>query len=92
MGDVINMVKANVCRALPPQPDDCDPDKDEPLLEEAWPHLQVPSRVCTESLVGEKENPVCLGIDAHISRYWLLLLAFLCPLSLVSSQIQMRMM
>ncbi|CAM9674582.1 unnamed protein product [Ectocarpus sp. 12 AP-2014] len=23
------------------QPDDCDPDKDEPLLEEAWPHLQV---------------------------------------------------
>lgn len=41
MPDVIAMVKANVCRALPPQPDDCDPDKDEPLLEEAWPHLQV---------------------------------------------------
>lgn len=37
---MIAMVKANVCRALPPQ-DDCDPDKDEPLLEEAWPHLQV---------------------------------------------------
>lgn len=41
MPDVIAMVKANICRALPPQPDDCDPDKDEPLLEEAWPHLQV---------------------------------------------------
>ncbi|CAN0216763.1 unnamed protein product [Scytosiphon promiscuus] len=41
MPDVISMVKANICRALPPQPDDCDPDKDEPLLEEAWPHLQV---------------------------------------------------
>lgn len=42
MPDVIAMVKANVCRALPPQPEDCDLDKDEPLLEEAWPHLQVP--------------------------------------------------
>eukprot|EP00903_Cladosiphon_okamuranus_P015578 g14383.t1 len=41
MPDVIAMVKANICRALPPQPDDCDPDKDEPLLEEAWPHLQI---------------------------------------------------
>lgn len=41
MPEVIAMVKANICRALPPQPDDCDPDKDEPLLEEAWPHLQV---------------------------------------------------
>ncbi|CAN0015862.1 unnamed protein product [Pylaiella littoralis] len=41
MPNVIAMVKANICRALPPQPDDCDPDKDEPLLEEAWPHLQV---------------------------------------------------
>ena len=44
MPDVIAMVKANICRALPPQPDDCDPDKDEPLLEEAWPHLQVGGR------------------------------------------------
>lgn len=53
--DVMSMVKANVCRALPPQPDDCDPDRDEPLLEEAWPHLQVcvyQRRSCPVSLTS----------------------------------------
>lgn len=31
----------NICRALPPQTEDFDPEEDEPVLEPSWPHLQV---------------------------------------------------
>ncbi|RLN95542.1 hypothetical protein BBJ28_00005461 [Nothophytophthora sp. Chile5] len=31
----------NICRALPPQTEDFDPEEDEPVLEASWPHLQV---------------------------------------------------
>lgn len=43
MSDLMAMVSANVCRALPPATDDFDPEEDEPVLEPAWPHLQVVS-------------------------------------------------
>lgn len=38
---IMQMVSANVCRALPPANDDFDPEEDEPVLEPSWPHLQV---------------------------------------------------
>lgn len=38
---IMQMVSANVCRALPPPTDDFDPEEDEPVLELSWPHLQV---------------------------------------------------
>ncbi|CAN0450628.1 unnamed protein product, partial [Hapterophycus canaliculatus] len=38
---IMQMVSANVCRALPPATDDFDPEEDEPVLELSWPHLQV---------------------------------------------------
>lgn len=41
MPDIVEMVKVNLFRALPPQSDDFDPEEDEPLMEVAWPHLQV---------------------------------------------------
>lgn len=41
MADLMACVSANVCRALPPATDDFDPEEDEPVLEPAWPHLQV---------------------------------------------------
>ena len=34
---VLNMVGANIFRALPPQMDDFDPEEDEPVLEPSWP-------------------------------------------------------
>ena len=36
-------VGINIFRSLPPndRQNDYDPDEDEPLLEEAWPHMQV---------------------------------------------------
>eukprot|EP01066_Platyproteum_vivax_P007604 Platyproteum_vivax@DN3009_c0_g1_i1.p1 len=45
MADVVNMVSANIFRALPPVSGHSslvyDPDEDEPMLESAWPHLQI---------------------------------------------------
>lgn len=38
---IMQMVSANVCRALPPPTDDFDPEEDEPVLESSWPHLQL---------------------------------------------------
>lgn len=40
------MLSNNLFRALPPtkshDADNLDPDEEEPTLEPAWPHLQVP--------------------------------------------------
>ena len=41
MPDVIEMVRVNLFRTLPPQTEDFDPEEDEPTMEPAWPHLQV---------------------------------------------------
>jgi serine/threonine-protein phosphatase 2A regulatory subunit B' len=41
MPDIMAMVTVNICRALPPQTEDFDPEEDEPVLEASWPHLQV---------------------------------------------------
>ena len=41
MPDVVEMVRTNLFRTLPPQTDDFDPEEDEPSMEAAWPHLQV---------------------------------------------------
>jgi serine/threonine-protein phosphatase 2A regulatory subunit B' len=44
MPDVIEMVRVNLFRTLPPQTEDFDPEEDEPTMEPAWPHLQVDQR------------------------------------------------
>lgn len=41
MPDIVQMVRANLLRTLPPQTDDYDPEEDEPAMEIMWPHLQV---------------------------------------------------
>lgn len=41
MPDIMAMVSVNICRSLPPQTEDFDPEEDEPVLEASWPHLQV---------------------------------------------------
>jgi len=54
MPDIMAMVKANICRALPPNNEDFDPEEDEPILENSWPHLQVGGRTERE---GEGKAP-----------------------------------
>jgi hypothetical protein len=41
MPDIMQCVTVNICRALPPQTEDFDPEEDDPVLEPSWPHLQV---------------------------------------------------
>ncbi len=41
MPDIVEMVRVNVFRPLPPPSDDFDPEEDEPAMELSWPHLQV---------------------------------------------------
>ncbi|KAM3567057.1 hypothetical protein VYU27_010792, partial [Nannochloropsis oceanica] len=38
---IMACVTANICRSLPPQTEDFDPEEDDPILEPSWPHLQV---------------------------------------------------
>ncbi|GBG25298.1 Serine/threonine-protein phosphatase 2A 56 kDa regulatory subunit delta isoform [Hondaea fermentalgiana] len=39
--DIISMVSANLFRALPPRNDLWGDEEDEPMMELAWPHLQI---------------------------------------------------
>jgi len=41
MEEIMICVNKNICRSLPPQTEDFDPEEDEPVLEPSWPHLQV---------------------------------------------------
>ncbi|KAL3762633.1 hypothetical protein ACHAW5_001226 [Stephanodiscus triporus] len=56
MSDLMAMVSANVCRALPPATDDFDPEEDEPVLESAWPHLQVAYEFFLRFIVSSEVN------------------------------------
>lgn len=56
MGDLMSCVSANVCRALPPVTDDFDPEEDEPVLEPAWPHLQVAYEFFLRFIVSSEVN------------------------------------
>jgi serine/threonine-protein phosphatase 2A regulatory subunit B' len=56
MADLMAMVSANVCRALPPATDDFDPEEDEPVLEPAWPHLQVAYEFFLRFIVSSEVN------------------------------------
>ena len=56
MPDLMAMISANVCRALPPATDDFDPEEDEPVLEPAWPHLQVAYEFFLRFIVSSEVN------------------------------------
>ena len=56
MGDLMACISANVCRALPPATDDFDPEEDKPVLEPAWPHLQVAYEFFLRFIVSSEVN------------------------------------
>ena len=56
MPDIVEMVKINLFRTLPPQADDFDPEEDEPALEPAWPHLQVVYEFFLRFIVSTEVN------------------------------------
>eukprot|EP00753_Platysulcus_tardus_P009462 PLAT212.17.p2 GENE.PLAT212.17~~PLAT212.17.p2 ORF type:complete len:478 (+),score=262.43 PLAT212.17:325-1758(+) len=56
MPDVVFMVASNLFRTLPPQMEDYDPEEDEPVLEPAWPHLQVVYEFFLRFIVSSEVN------------------------------------
>jgi hypothetical protein len=53
---IMNCVRANICRSLPPQTEDYDPEEDEPVLEPSWPHLQVVYEFFLRFVVSSEVN------------------------------------
>lgn len=56
MPNIMACVSANICRALPPQTEDFDPEEDEPVLEPSWPHLQVMYEFFLRFVVSSEVN------------------------------------
>jgi serine/threonine-protein phosphatase 2A regulatory subunit B' len=56
MPAIMNCVRANICRSLPPQTEDYDPEEDEPVLEPSWPHLQVVYEFFLRFIVSSEVN------------------------------------
>lgn len=56
MPHITSMVQKNICRALPPQNEDFDPEEDEPILEASWPHLQIVYEFFLRFIVSSEVN------------------------------------
>lgn len=72
MPDIVEMVRANLFRALPPQAEDFDPDEDEPAIESAWPHLQVVYEFFLRFIVSTEVNGKVAKkfVDINFIRSW----------------------
>ena len=71
--DIVDMVKANIFRILPPQTEDFDPEEDEPAIELSWPHLQVVYEFFLRFIVsGEVNSKVAKKyIDLNFIKCWI---------------------
>lgn len=71
--DIVDMVKANIFRILPPQTEDFDPEEDEPAIEVAWPHLQVVYEFFLRFIVSTEVNSKVAKkyIDLNFIRSWI---------------------
>jgi serine/threonine-protein phosphatase 2A regulatory subunit B' len=72
MPDIVEMVKVNLFRTLPPQADDFDPEEDEPAMEPAWPHLQVVYEFFLRFIVSTEVNGKVAKkyVDQSFIRMW----------------------
>lgn len=72
MPDIVEMVKVNLFRTLPPQADDFDPEEDEPAMEPSWPHLQVVYEFFLRFIVSTEVNGKVAKkyVDQSFIRMW----------------------
>eukprot|EP00937_MAST-01D_sp_MAST-1D-sp2_P000299 g299.t1 len=70
MPEIVACVHTNICRALPPAQEDYDPEEDEPVLEPAWPHLQVMYEFFLRFVVSAEVNAKVAKkhVDANFCR------------------------
>lgn len=73
MPDIVQMVRVNLLRTLPPQTDDYDPEEDEPAMEIMWPHLQVVYEFFLRFIVSTEVNGKVAKryVDQAFIRSWI---------------------
>lgn len=73
MPDIIEMVRVNLFRTLPPQADDFDPEEDEPSMEPSWPHLQVVYEFFLRFISSSEVNGKVAKryVDQNFIRCWI---------------------
>lgn len=73
MPDIVQMVRVNLLRTLPPQTDDYDPEEDEPAMEIMWPHLQVVYEFFLRFIVSSEVNGKVAKryVDQAFIRSWI---------------------
>lgn len=73
MPDIVQMVRINLLRTLPPQTEDYDPEEDEPTMEIMWPHLQVVYEFFLRFIVSTEVNGKIAKryVDQAFIRSWI---------------------
>mmetsp|Transcript_3202 Transcript_3202/g.3476 ORF Transcript_3202/g.3476 Transcript_3202/m.3476 type:complete len:492 (-) Transcript_3202:140-1615(-) len=73
MPDIVQMVRVNLLRTLPPQTEDYDPEEDEPAMEVMWPHLQVVYEFFLRFIVSTEVNGKVAKryVDQSFIRSWI---------------------
>jgi len=73
MPDIIETVRINLFRALPPQTVDYDPEEDEPAMELTWPHMQVVYELFLRFIVSTEVSSKVTKkfIDQSFLRNWI---------------------
>lgn len=73
MPDIVQMVRVNLLRTLPPQVNDYDPEEDEPSMELMWPHLQIVYEFFLRFIVSTEVNGKIAKryVDQGFIRSWI---------------------
>jgi len=73
MPDIVQMVRVNLLRTLPPQSEDYDTEEDEHAMEVMWPHLQVVYEFFLRFIVSTEVNGKIAKryVDQAFIRSWI---------------------
>lgn len=75
MPNIVETVRVNLFRALPPPTADYDPEEDEPAMELTWPHMQVVYELFLRFIVSSEVSGKATKkfVDQNFLRQWIVL-------------------
>lgn len=73
MPDIIEMVRVNLFRTLPPPSEEIEVDDEEGNIEPAWPHLQIIYELFLRFIISPEVNGKVAKkfVDANFLRNWI---------------------
>ena len=73
MPDIVEMVRVNLFRNLPPPSEEIDVDDEEGNIEPAWPHLQIIYELFLRFIISPEVNGKVAKkfVDANFLRNWI---------------------